>query len=289
MSTDTDWMLVDGSSSIFRAYHGVPSSVRSPDGRPVNAVRGFMDALARYLTLRTPRHVAVAADADWRPAWRVDLIPGYKAHRVAEPVPPGLEPQLPIIEEVLDAVGVEFVGASGYEAEDVIATWAAMIDATVDVVSGDRDLFGLVEGERIRVLYPERGGLAVVDEAEVTRRYGIPGKAYADFAVLRGDPSDGLPGIRGVGPMAAAQMIRRHGDVAGLLRDGHVRDQDRDYLERAMRVVAPVRDVPVALPAGRRDTYPADEARLTALSDQHGLRGSCERLLEALRATTSRS
>ncbi len=217
-----DWLFVDGSSLIFRAFHGVPRSVRSPDGRPVNAVRGFLDTLARLVATRDPARIAVASDEDWRPAWRVELIPSYKAHRTAEPIPPELEPQMPIIHEVLDAIGVDFVGLADYEAEDVIATWTATTAGTVEIVSGDRDLFALIEDPRVCVLYPEKGGLAVVTEAEVTRRYGIPGRSYADYAILRGDPSDGLPGIKGVGAVAAADIIRRHGGVAGLLGDGRV-------------------------------------------------------------------
>jgi len=277
-----DWMLVDGSSVIFRAFHGVPTTVRAPDGRLVNAVMGILDRLGRLIADRRPHRVAVASDEDWRPRWRVDLLPEYKAHRAAEPVPPALIPQLPVIDAFLGAIGIDVVGAPDYEAEDVIATWTALASGSVEIVSGDRDLFALVEDPRVRVLYPERGGLAVVDEAEVTRRYGIPGRCYGDFAILRGDPSDGLPGLRGVGAVGAAQLIRRHGDVAALLRDGHLADRDRDYLERATRVARPASHLELGLPEGRRAAYPADAAALDALVERHGQRGACERLLQAL-------
>ena len=277
-----DWLFVDGSSLIFRAFHGVPRSVRSPDGRPVNAVRGFMDALARLVSTRRPRRLAVASDEAWRPDWRVELIPSYKAHRTAEPIPPELEPQMPIIHEVLDAIGLDFVGLPDYEAEDVIATWTAQATGTVEVVSGDRDLFALIEDPRVCVLYPEKGGLAMVTEAEVTARYGIPGRSYADYAILRGDPSDGLPGLRGVGAVAAADMIRRHGGVAGLLRDGPLTDTQRDYLTRAMRVVPPVPDLPVPLPEGRRAHHPVDPGGLSELARTHGLASAADRLVQAL-------
>jgi 5'-3' exonuclease len=279
-----DWLLIDGSSLIFRAFYGVPSSVSGPDGQPINAVRGFLDALTRLIVERRPHRLAVASDQDWRPAWRVALIPSYKAHRVAEPVPPLLEPQMPVIAEGLRTIGVDQVGVADHEAEDVIATWSALATGTVEVVSGDRDLFALVEDPRVRVLYPEKGGLAVVDEAEITRRYGVPGRRYADFAVLRGDPSDGLPGLRGVGAGRAAALIRRHGGVAEMLRDAPLGDDDRDYLERAMRVVQPVLDLPIALPAGRRDGYPADPAAVAALAARHGVKGACDRLVAALAA-----
>jgi 5'-3' exonuclease len=277
-----DWLLIDGSSLIFRAFYGVPSSVRAPDGGPVNAVRGFLDNLARLISQRGARHVAVASDVAWRPEWRVALIPSYKAQRVDEPVPPGLIPQMPVIDEVLAAVGVDQVGVAEYEAEDVIAAWTARAEGTIEIASGDRDLFGLIEDPRVRVLYPERAGLAVIDEAEVTRRYGIPGRRYADFAVLRGDPSDGLPGLKGVGAGTASQLIRRHGGVEGMLAAGGVSDADRDYLIRAMRVVEPALELAVELPPGRRDQYPADPAAMEVLAERHGVASSCARLVGAV-------
>ena len=278
------WLLVDGSSFIFRAFHGVPQSVRSPDGRPVNAVRGFLDTLARVVTERSPTRLAVAADWDWRPAWRVELVPSYKAHRVAEPVPPALEPQMPVIDEVLAAVGVDSAGVADHEAEDVIATWAARISGPVEVLSGDRDLFGIVEDGRVTVLYPEKSGLTPVSAAEVSRRYGIPGSAYCDFAVLRGDPSDGLPGLRGVGPVAAAGLIARHGSLEGLLASGALTDAQAEYIRRARRVVLPVDSLDVVLPEGRRAGYPVDAVTLAGLVERHGIRSSVERLVAALSA-----
>jgi 5'-3' exonuclease len=273
-------MFVDGSSLIFRAFYGVPATFRSPDGRPVNGVRGFMDRLATLIVEYRPARLAVASDEDWRPAWRVDLIPGYKVHRVAEPIPPELAPQMPIIHEVLDAVGVDFVGVPDYEAEDVIATWTAKAaGATVDIVSGDRDLFALVRDPDVRVLYPEKRGLTAVDEAEVARRYGVPGPSYADFAILRGDPSDGLPGLAGVGDKKAADLVTRYGGLDGLLASGRLNDADRDYVERARKVVPPVTGLPVDLPAARRQP---DVERADALAARYGLRSPLERLLKAL-------
>jgi 5'-3' exonuclease len=276
-----DWLLIDGSSLIFRAYYGVPASVHAPDGVQVNAIRGFLERLARLIVQRRPGHLVVADDWAWRPAWRVDLIPTYKSHRVGEPVPAGLVPQIPVIRELLERIGIDVVGAAEHEAEDVIATLCQHARGTVEIVSGDRDLFALVEDPRVRVLYPEKSGLAVIDETEVTRRYGIPGRRYADFAILRGDPSDGLPGLKGVGSVTAAAMIRRYGDIAGVLRERPLRDADREYLVSAMSVVPPVADLPIAPPPGRRDTYPANETAVQ-LAAQYGVRESCERLLAAI-------
>ncbi len=277
-----DWLLVDGSSLIFRAFYGVPQSVRAPDGRPVNAVRGFLETLTRLITTRRPGGVAVAADADWRPLWRVELIPSYKAHRTAEPIPPGLIPQMPVIDELLAAAGLDCVGVPDYEAEDVIATWVAKSRGTVEIASGDRDLFALVEDPRVRVLYPERSGLTLVDEAEVARRYGIPGRRYGDYAILRGDPSDGLPGLRGVGAVSAAALIQRYGGVEPMLRTAQLREADRDYLTRALRVVPPVATLPVTLPDAPRRDLPADPRRLEELAGKHGVPAAASRLARAL-------
>jgi len=268
---------------IFRAYYGVPPGDPGPDGFHVNAIRGFLERLARLVTQRRPRQLAVADDDAWRPDWRVEVISTYKSHRVAEPVPDGLVPQLPVIRELLGAIGIDMVGVAEHEAEDVIATWCRLAPGTIEIASGDRDLFALVETPRVCVLYPERSGLAVIDEDEVSRRYGIPGRRYMDFAILRGDPSDGLPGLKGVGAVTAAGMIRRHGDIAGVLRERELRDADREYLENAIRVVPPVDDLPIELPAGRRDSYPADETAMCSLAERHGVREACSRLVAAAR------
>jgi len=278
-----DWLLVDGSSLIFRAYYGVRSTVEGPGGMQVNAIGGFLERLARLIVQRKPRRLAIADDFSWRPAWRVDLIETYKSHRVAEPVPGGLEPQIPVIRDLLKAIGVDMVGVDDYEAEDVIATWCRLADGTVEIASGDRDLFALVEDPRVRILYPEKSGLSVIDEGEVTRRYAIPGRRYADFAILRGDPSDGLPGLKGVGSVTAAGMIRRHGDIAGVLRERDLSDADREYLESAMSVVAPVADLPIDLPPGRRDAYPMDAPAVKELAGRFAAEEGCARLLAALR------
>jgi 5'-3' exonuclease len=273
-----DWLLVDGSSLIFRAYYGARDTAPAPNGREANAIQGFLERLARLIVQRRPRRVAVADDEAWRPDWRVALIPSYKSHRVAEPVPPGLVPQLPVIRDLLDAIGIDMCGVADHEAEDVIATWCRQASGQVEIASGDRDLFALVEDPRVRVLYPEKAGLAVIDESEVTRRYSIPGRRYADFAILRGDPSDGLPGLKGVGAVTAASMIRRHGDIAGILRERALSEADRAYLQSAVTVVAPVTDLPIELPPGRRDAYPAREAAMNELAAPYGVLGACRRL-----------
>jgi 5'-3' exonuclease len=277
-----EWLLIDGSSLIFRAFYGVPQTTRAPDGTLVNAVRGTLETLARLITERKPGRLAMATDEDWRPDWRVELLPSYKEHRTAEPVPPGLEPQMPVVMECLAAVGIDAVGVAGYEAEDVIASLAAHVETPIEIYSGDRDLFTLIRDREIVVLYPEKTGLAVVDEAEVERRYAIPGRAYADFAMLRGDPSDGLPGVAGIGAKKAADLVRRHGSVAAMLKAGIFRSADADYLEKARRIVPPVSDLDIEVPRGRRDRWPDDPARVEELGRRYGVASSFERVLKAL-------
>ncbi|GGO24789.1 5'-3' exonuclease [Microbispora bryophytorum] len=295
-------MLLDTPSLYFRAFYGVPESVTSPDGMPVNAVRGLLDMIATLVRQHSPTQIVACMDADWRPAFRVAAIPSYKAHRVAtgdeEEVPDTLAPQVPVIEEVLDALGIARVGVAGYEADDVIGTYATAATGAVDIVTGDRDLFQLVDDEKpCRALYTVRGirNLQIVDEAFVREKYGIPGRAYADFATLRGDPSDGLPGVAGIGDKTAAALITRFGSLSALvaaLDDGGAdgfpagaRNKlaaARDYLEVAPAVVrvardAPVPDADITLPAA-----PRDPERLIALSEKHGLDSPLNRLLAAL-------
>ena len=277
-----EWLLVDGSSLIFRAFYGVPQTTRAPDGTLVNAVRGTLETLARLITERRPKRLALATDEDWRPDWRVELLPSYKEHRTAEPVPPLLEPQMPVVMECLHAVGIDALGVPDYEAEDVIASLVPRVETPIEIYSGDRDLFSLIKDRIVIVLYPEKTGLAEVDEAEVARRYSIPGRGYADFAILRGDPSDGLPGVAGVGPKKAADLVRRYGSVSAMLEAGIFRESDADYLRKAGRIVPPVTDLEIEVPRGRRDRYPDDPARVEELGKQYGITSSFQRLLNAL-------
>ena len=278
----TEWLLVDGSSLIFRAFYGVPQTTRAPDGTLVNAVRGTLDTLARLITERRPKRLALTTDEDWRPDWRVELLPSYKEHRTAEPVPPLLIPQMPLIMECLEAAGIDALGVDDYEAEDVIASLVTRVEHPIEIYSGDRDLFSLIRDRDVIVLYPEKTGLAEVDEAEVERRYSIPGRGYADFAILRGDPSDGLPGVAGVGAKKAADLVRRYGSVKSMLEAGIFRSADAEYLEKARRIVPPVTDLEIEVPPGRRDKYPDDPARVEKLGKRYGIASSFERLLKAL-------
>ncbi|GAA2934457.1 5'-3' exonuclease [Streptomyces enissocaesilis] len=299
-------MLLDTASLYYRAYFGVPDSVRAPDGTPVNAVRGLLDFVARLVQDHRPDELVACMDADWRPHWRVELIPSYKAHRVAQEVAAGpdaeetpdtLAPQVPVIEEVLDAVGIARVGVDPYEADDVIGTLAGLATGPVDVVTGDRDLYQLVDDARgVRVLYPLKGvgSLQVTDEAWLRGKYAVDGPGYVDLALLRGDPSDGLPGVPGIGEKTAAKLLDAYGDLAGIMAavadpaskltpsQRKRLDEARDYIAVAPKVVRVATDVPLpdfdpALPA-----EPRDPATLDELAARWGLGGSLQRLLGAL-------
>jgi len=300
-------MLLDTASLYFRAFFGVPDSVQAPDGTPVNAVRGLLDFIARLVTDHKPTHLACCWDNDWRPQWRVDLVPTYKLHRVVEEVPGGsdievtpdpLQVQVPVIVEVLEALGLAIVGADEHEADDVIGTLATGAGMPVDIVTGDRDLFQLVDDDaHVRVLYTARGmsNLECVDAGVVRSKYGIEPGQYADFATLRGDSSDGLPGVTGIGDKTAATLLQRFGDLEGVaaaahdLRNGLSPAQRKrivagaDYLRVAPTVVAVVRDLDLVAPDLRLPTsVPADPDAFDALVERWGLGSSAERVVAAL-------
>ncbi|MEU6680428.1 5'-3' exonuclease [Streptomyces sp. NPDC046925] len=299
-------MLLDTASLYYRAYFGVPDSVKAPDGTPVNAVRGLLDFIARLVQDHRPDDLVACMDADWRPHWRVELIPSYKAHRVAEEVEQGpdaeetpdtLAPQVPVIEDVLDALGIARVGVPSYEADDVIGTYAGRATGPVDIVTGDRDLYQLVDDERgIRVLYPLKGvgSLQLTDESWLREKYGVDGSGYVDLALLRGDPSDGLPGVPGIGEKTAAKLLDAYGNLAGIMAavdDPKSKltpsqrkrlDESRAYVAVAPTVVRVAGDVPLpevdlALPA-----EPRDPATLDELAARWNLGGALKRLLTTL-------
>ena len=300
-------MLVDSASMYYRAFYGVPDSVQAPDGTPVNAVRGFLDMLSRLVTLYRPTQLVACWDDDWRPAFRVELLPTYKAHRLepgsnpaasVEETPDLLAPQVPIIVDLLAALGIARVGSPGFEADDVIGTLATSAGCAVDVVSGDRDLIQLVDDVKpVRVLYTGRGiaKLEEMDEAYVEAKYGIPGRAYADFAALRGDPSDGLPGVPGVGEKTASGLIQRWGSIEAIVAALDSGDPElsqraklapaRDYLGVAAGVTRVRTDCPLVAHDPRIREVPIDPERVVELVDRWGIDGSVNRWLSAARTT----
>jgi 5'-3' exonuclease len=299
-------MLLDSASLYFRAFYGVPDTMTAPDGTPVNAVRGLLDYIARLVADQHPTHLVAAMDNSWRPDWRVAAVPSYKAHRVAangaEETPDLLDPQVPIIRDVLDALGIARVGADGYEADDVIGTLATRAEGPVEIVTGDRDLFQLVDDSRhVTVAYVAKGvgNREIIDEAEVARRYGIPGTSYADFATLRGDPSDGLPGVPGVGDKTAAALIGAFGTLEGVIEAAQTSDDGFprgcrpkvlaaiEYLRAAELVVRVACDVPLDAVDDRLPAAPKDPDALDWLVERWGIGSSVERVIAALAQATA--
>jgi 5'-3' exonuclease len=303
-------MLLDAASLYFRAFYGVKAAMPAPDGTPTNAVRGFLDMVSTLITRFHPSDMVACVDQDWRPAWRVALLPTYKTHRLAdqstapggggappgEAEPPGLAEQVPIIFDALAALGIAALGAAEHEADDVIATLAERATMPVDVVTGDRDLFQLIDDDRaVRVLYTARGvgKLEIMDAAALRARYGIAPAQYADFATLRGDPSDGLPGVPGIGEKTAASLLARFGTLDALLEAAAARDPRlagvagklgaaRDYLTRAPRVVGTVRTLPIPTVATALPHTPPDVERLAELAARWGIGNVLGRAMKAL-------
>lgn len=300
-------MLLDTAALYFRGFYGVPDTVRAPDGSPVNAVRGLLDIIARLVTDYVPAQLVACWDDNWRPGWRVDLLPSYKAHRVAQAVPGGVDveevpellvAQVPLIRELLGTLGIAIVGAPGYEADDVIGSLATQATVPVDIVTSDRDLLQLVDdASDVRLISTAKGmsNLEVVTDAVVEKKYGITSRQYADFAVMRGDPSDGLPGVAGVGEKTAAGLLREFGDLEGIIEAADdddvplspaVRGRLRgasDYLAVAPRVVEVARDITFdEFDASIRPLDAAALAAAHALGERYGLGGSLERALRAL-------
>lgn len=292
-------MLIDAASLYFRAYYALPESITAPDGRPVNAVRGYLDMSAALIERRRPSRFVSCLDLDWRPAFRVDLVPSYKAHRVAsgggEDIPDTLGPQVPLLLSVLDALGLACAGAEGFEADDVIATLAVRDRQTVDVVTGDRDLLALAT-DRVTVLYTGKG-IAKLEEmgpAEVLAKYGVAPEHYPDFAVLRGDPSDGLPGVPGVGEKTAAALVSRFGAVEDIVAAAERGDDGfpagsanrvraaAEYLVAAPAVVRGRTDAPVGEIVDDIPAQPRDPERLAQLVDELGIANSVARLQRAI-------
>jgi 5'-3' exonuclease len=303
-------MLLDTASLYFRAFYGLPDTIRRADGTPVNAVRGLLDMIARLATDYDATHLVACWDDDWRPQWRVDLIPSYKSHRVAEVVagapdvevvPDALEAQIPMIRRVLELAGIAVVGAAEHEADDVVGTYASHAEFPVDVVTGDRDLFQVVDDARqVRVIYTARGmkNLEIMTDAVVVGKYRVLPEQYADYATLRGDASDGLPGVAGIGEKTAASLLLEYGTLDGLLAaaadaesglSASVRSKlaaAADYLTVAPVVVNIVRDLelPTLEEAGAqlRPVVGDSRAELERLATEWNLGGSVKRLLEAL-------
>jgi 5'-3' exonuclease len=295
-------MLLDSASLWYRAYYGMPDTLLSPTGMPVNAIRGYIDMTARLISMYSPNRIVACIEGDWRPSWRVDLFPAYKANRLedegdAEEEPETLTPQIPVLLDLLDAFGIPMVGVDDYEADDVMATFAVREKGPIRIVTGDRDLFQLVDDRRdVKVVYLAKGISQhdLVDISWVANKYGIPGDRYALFAMFRGDPSDGLPGVRGIGEKGAALIANNFASVDDALagaKAGHEVlsaslakriIEGADYLKIAPTLVNCARDVAIPSMTITMPTKPEDLSEIYAIKDEYGLGASVDRLISAL-------
>jgi len=295
-------MLLDSASLWYRAYYGMPDTLLSPSGMPVNAIRGYLDMTARLIGMYSPNRIVACIEGDWRPSWRVDLFPDYKANRLEddsdeEEEPETLTPQIPVLLDLLDAFGIPMLGVDDYEADDVMATFAVKETGPIRVVTGDRDLFQMVDDERdVKIVYLARGISQhdLVDSKWVAEKYGIPGDRYALFAMFRGDPSDGLPGVRGIGEKGAALIANHFATVDEALagaKTGHEAltkslaqkiIDGADYLKIAPTLVHCAQDVSIPQMDISMPKKPEDLSTIYQMKDEFGLGASVDRLISAL-------
>ena len=295
-------MLLDSASLWYRAYYGMPDTLLAPDGTPVNAIRGYLDMTARLVGIYKPDRLVACLDGDWRPSWRVDIFPEYKANRLEEDSeeevePETLTPQIPILLNILDLFGIPVVGVDDYEADDVMATYAEIEPGPIRIVTGDRDLFQMVDDKRdIKVVYLAKGISQhdLVDIKYVSDKYAIPGDRYDLFAMFRGDPSDGLPGVKGIGEKGAAVIANSFATVEEALAAAHEAHVSlppalakkiiagSDYLSIAPKLVRVARDAPLPKVDLAMPKAPADLSKLYQMKDQYGLGASIDRLIAAL-------
>ena len=296
-------MLLDSASLWYRAYYGMPDTMLAPDGTPVNAIRGYLDMTARLITMYSPKRIVACIEGDWRPSWRVELFPDYKANRLeedgdGEEEPDLLTPQIPILLDLLDEFGIPMVGVDDYEADDVMATFAVKEKGPIRIVTGDRDLFQLVDDKRdVKVVYLAKGLSQhdLVDTAWVARNYAIPGDRYALFAMFRGDPSDGLPGVRGIGEKGAALIANHFADVDEALQGAHQAHEaltpalakkiiaGADYLKIAPTLVHCAKDVALPTLDIAMPKAPNDLSKIYEIKERYGLGASVDRLIAALK------
>ena len=294
-------MLLDSASIWYRAYYGMPETMVAPDGMPVNAIRGYLDMTAKLIGQYRPNRLVACIEGDWRPSWRVELFPAYKANRVdevgEEDEPDTLAPQIPILLDVIDAFGITVIGIDDYEADDVMASFAIQHEGPVRIVTGDRDLFQMVDDERdVAVVYLAKGLSQhdLVDRNWVSNTYQIPGDRYGLFAMFRGDPSDGLPGVRGIGAKGAALIANNFADVDAVIAGAHSSHSSlspnlikkilagRDYLAIAPTLVQCAIDISLPQVPLTMPKRPPDMSAIYALKEQYALGASVDRLVAAL-------
>ena len=295
-------MLLDSASLWYRAYYGMPDTLLSPSGMPVNAIRGYLDMTARLISMYSPNRIVACIEGDWRPTWRVELFPDYKANRLEdgseeEEEPETLTPQIPLLLDLIDAFGIPMVGVDDYEADDVMATFAVREKGPIRVVTGDRDLFQMVDDKRdVKIVYLARGISQhdLVDSKWVAEKYSIPGDRYALFAMFRGDPSDGLPGVKGIGEKGAALIANHYATVEEALAGARAGDAvlpaalakkiiaGEEYLKIAPTLVHCAKDVAIPAMDIKMPSKPSDVSLIYQMKEEYGLGASVDRLISAL-------
>jgi DNA polymerase-1 len=279
-------LVVDTPSMLFRAFYALPDSIVGTDGRPVNALLGTANLVLREIELHRPRAVVLCFGPD-AASYRTELYPAYHAEREAA-MPDGLSPQFAAARDFFEAFGWTVATSEDLEADDLLGTYArreAEAGGQALLLTGDRDMYQCAS-ERVTVLYVKTGGKGKgaeeVTPGEVEERYGIPPGLVPDFIALRGDPSDGLPGAKGVGPKTAAELLRRHGSLEAVL-DNAIRER-RPALRgalldaaddlRAFKDIATLRDAGVEPPPDRE----TDWAAAAAAAREHGMNRLAERV-----------
>lgn len=294
-------LLLDSASLWYRAYYGMPDTLLSPHGEPINAIKGFLEMSSRLIAQYQPSRLVACLEGDWRPSWRVDLFPGYKANRLdesgGEEEPDTLGPQIPILLDLLEAFGIPMVGVDDYEADDIMATFSVKERGPTFVATGDRDLFQLVDDKRrVKIVYLAKGisNHDLVDRGWVSNKYGIPGERYALFAMIRGDASDGLPGVRGIGEKGAAHIANHFQTIEEALEAAHAADErltsnlckkliaGAEYIAIAPKIVHCALDVPIPPMSIAMPTRPANMEKIWQFKEDYGLGSSIDRMIAAL-------
>jgi 5'-3' exonuclease len=279
-------LAVDAPSMLFRAFYALPDSIKGKDGAPVNALLGTANLILRELELHDPRAVVLCFGPD-AADYRVELFDGYHAERPE--VPDTLAPQFADSRAFFEAFGWVVADSDSFEADDLLGSYArreADAGGHALVMTGDRDMYQCA-GDRVKVLYIRTGGRGaeVVDADEVRKRYGIDPGQVPDFIALRGDPSDGIPGAKGIGEKTAAELLRRHGSLEAVL-DGAVRESKPSVRKALMeqgeellrfKQIATLQDIKVKRPPNR----PTDLRGAAAAARERGMNRLAERLEKA--------
>ncbi len=294
-------MLLDSASLWYRAFFGMPDTLVSPSGLQVNAIRGYLDMTSKLINLYKPNRIVACLEGDWRPSWRVELFPDYKMNRLdetgEEEEPDTLTPQIPILLDLLEALGIPMLGVDDYEADDLMATLAVNQPGPVRIVTGDRDLFQLVDDKRdVKIVYLAKGvaNHDLVDLKWIERKYEIPGDRYGLFAMIRGDASDGLPGIKGIGEKGAASIAKQFTDLTEVMKAAVSNDErltpnlrkklleSAEYAKIAPRLVGCATDVSIPEMKIHIPSEPSDSKKVQNIKNEYGLGTSVDRIMNAL-------